>query len=239
MHSIEFLRESAPLIENRIGYHFNNLSFLLLAFVHRSYYNEHREAVKGHNERLEFLGDSVLGLIVSDYLFAKLPLESEGHLSHLRAHLIGAGSCMEFMRSLDLESFLLLGRGEMENIGRGRERILANLFEALIGAVYLDGGLIAAQKFFLQHFSQNIDKVLENPLHNWKAEFQDYAQKKTQKPPEYRVLEEIGPPHSKIFIVAVFIDKEEMGRGEGASKKIAEQAAAEDALRKLEKEDHE
>lgn len=239
MHSIESIREKAPRIEHKINYHFSNRDLLILAFIHRSFFNEHRETTPGHNERLEFLGDSVLGLIVSDYLFAKLPLESEGHLSHLRAHLVGATSCMEFMRSLDLESYLLLGKGETENVGRGRERILANLFEAIIGAIYLDGGLDAAQKFILDHFAPNIDQVLENPLRNWKAELQDYTQKKTQKPPEYRVLEESGPPHSRLFVMAVYIEGKEIGRGEGASKKIAEQEAAEDALRRLETNDHE
>lgn len=224
-------------IEKRLGYTFSDKNLLILAFTHRSYFNENRSEVDGHNERLEFLGDSVLGLIVSGYLYHHLPTQSEGHLSHLRAHLVGAESCMNYMRSLHLEEFIRLGKGEMVNIGRGRERILADLFEAIIGALYLDGGLLAAEKFFLIHFSGIVDEVMEMPLRNWKAELQDYSQKKHQKPPDYEVIEERGPPHSRTFLVSVKIEDQEWGQGEGASKKQAEQAAAEDALRKIEKEE--
>lgn len=237
MNSLEALLSHAPEIETCLGYTFSNKEYLVLAFVHRSFFNENRATATGHNERLEFLGDSVLGLIVSGYLYSHLPTQSEGHLSHLRAHLVGAESCVRYIRQLGLEKHLMLGKGETVNVGRGRERILADLFEAIIGAIYLDGGLKAAEDFILTHFSSYIDETMESPLRNWKAELQDYSQKKFQKPPDYQVREEAGPPHSRTFVVAVVIEGVEMGQGEGLSKKQAEQAAAEDALRRLEKEE--
>ncbi|MBS0628615.1 MAG: ribonuclease III [Verrucomicrobia bacterium] len=237
MNPIETLLSHAPEIETTLKYSFSKKEYLILPFVHRSFFNENRALITEHNERLEFLGDSVLGLIVSDYLYSHLPTQSEGHLSHLRSHLVGAESCVRYIRQLGLEKFLMLGKGESVNVGRGRERILADLFEAIIGGIYLDGGLVAAQQFILGHFSPYIDEAMARPLRNWKAELQDYSQKKFQKPPDYQVREEEGPPHSRTFVVAVVIEGIEMGQGEGASKKLAEQAAAEDALRRIEKED--
>lgn len=237
MNPIEALLSHAPEIETSLGYTFSKKEYLVLPFVHRSFFNENRELVTEHNERLEFLGDSVLGLIVSSYLYNHLPTQTEGHLSHLRAHLVGAESCVKYIRQLALEQYLMLGKGEAINVGRGRERILADLLEAIIGAIYLDGGLEAAEKFVLDHFLHFIDEAMATPLRNWKAELQDYSQKKFQKPPEYRVLSEEGPAHSKIFLVAVVIDGVDVGQGEGASKKQAEQSAAEDALRRMEKEE--
>ncbi len=222
-------------IEEKLGYAFSDKHLLRLAFVHRSYFNEHRGQVEGHNERLEFLGDAVLGLIVSCYLYKNLPSQTEGHLSHLRSHAVGADACVSYTRVLGLEAFLLLGKGESENLGRGRQRILADLFEAVIGAIFLDGTLEAAQTFFLGHFSTYLDEAMENPLRNWKADLQDYAQKKVCSPPNYTVIEESGPPHKRIFTIAVQIENREVGRGEGPSKKEAEQNAAEDALRAIEK----
>jgi ribonuclease-3 len=223
-------------VESRLRYTFLNKKLLKQAFIHRSYFNEHREEVEEHNERLEFLGDSVLGLLISDYLYLHLPMQAEGELSRLRAHLVEAGSCAKFLQQLDLGAFVQLGRGERMNEGRGRETILADLFEALIGAIYLDGGMVEAQKFFWGHFSEEIGKILQHPARNWKAELQDYSQKKYQKPPVYKVLREEGPDHSKIFVIAAYLDTEEMGQGMGSSKKEAEQAAAQNALEKLAKE---
>lgn len=239
MDSIKELMEKVEDVEERLGYVFSDKELLCLAFTHRSFYNEHQESMAGHNERLEFLGDSVLGLIVSSYLYEHLPEEAEGHLSHLRAHLVGADMCVEYMKQWELEEFLLLGRGEATNVGRGRERIIADLFEALIGALYLDGGLDAAQGCFLTYFSPLIDQVMKEPSRNWKADLQDYAQKRFQKPPDYVVLEETGPPHSRTFVVAAVVDGFERGEGKGPSKKEAEVAAARDALKKIEEENGE
>lgn len=233
MNPIEELMAKVPSIEEKLGYSFLDKKLLVLAFVHRSFFNEHRDLVQQHNERLEFLGDSVLGLIISDYLYAHLPSEPEGQLSHLRSHIVEASSCAQLLNQLDIAQYVLLGRGERMNDGRGRETILADLFEALIGAIYLDGGMDAAKAFVFDHFAEKIEEHLKKPLRNWKAELQDYSQKKYQKPPVYKIQKETGPDHSKIFQVIAVVDEVDAGEGTGASKKEAEQAAAEDALRKL------
>jgi ribonuclease-3 len=220
-------------VEGKIGYTFQNQRLLLLAFTHRSFYNEYRERVSEHNERLEFLGDAVLGLMISEDLYAYLPHEAEGELSKLRSRLVEASTCSKFLQKLGLETHVLLGRGERANQGRGRETILADLFEALIGAIYLDGGLDAVRKFFWGHFRDDIRAILKNPTRNWKADLQDYSQKRYQRPPIYKIEKAEGPDHKKIFHVSVYLADIEMGRGSGASKKEAEQAAAEAGLKKL------
>lgn len=220
-------------VEKKLGYTFKNKDLLRQAFTHRSFHNEHRDEVFNHNERLEFLGDSVLGLMISDYLYAQLPQQTEGELSRLRAHLVESSYCMKFLTKLDIAPFILLGKGERMNEGKGRETILADLFEALIGAIYLDGGIQEVKKMFWMHFEKDIQAFLDNPTRNWKAELQDYSQKKYQKPPIYKVLNELGPDHSKKFIVAACLQDQETGIGEGSSKKEAEQLAAQNALERL------
>jgi ribonuclease-3 len=160
-------------------------------------------------------------------------MQPEGELSQIRAHLVEAGTCARFLQKLGFASDVLLGKGEKMNEGRGRDTILADLFEALMGAIYLDGGLGEARAFFWKHFAEDIEQVLKAPVHNWKAELQDYSQKKYQKPPVYKVEKEIGPDHSKIFHVIACFENAEVGRGIGSSKKEAEQAAAEDALKNI------
>lgn len=223
------LLSQISLIEKKIHYSFQDPSLLALAFVHRSFENEQKTPV-GYNERLEFLGDSVLGLLVSDYVYRCLPETAEGELSHLRARLVEASSCVKYLLHLGVEQFLLLGRGEKMNDGRGRDTILADLFEALVGAIYLDGGLTAASTFFFRNFQKEMDSILQAPLHNWKALLQDYCQKNYQITPVYKLVEELGPDHSKRFIVQALLREKEMGRGMGASKKEAQQAAAKHAL---------
>lgn len=238
MNAIEELLGRAKEIEGKIGFVFKDKKLFLLAFVHRSFFNEHRDLVDQHNERLEFLGDSVLGLIISDYLYNHLPKEQEGQLSHLRSQIVEAGRCVQFVHQLEISQYVLLGRGERLNDGRGRDTILADLFEALIGAIFLDGGLDEVKRFFFGHFSEEISELLSAPLRNWKAELQDYSQKKHQKPPMYKVLKEVGPDHSKMFYVIALIDEQQVGEGTGSSKKEAEQVAAENALKKLAEESH-
>ena len=236
MDILYIMRELFPHlseVENRLGYWFKNKKLLSQAFVHRSFFNEHRDWVEEHNERLEFLGDSVLGLLISDYLYHHLPMQAEGELSRLRAHLVEASSCARFLTQLGVGSFVLLGKGEKMNEGRGRETILADLFEALVGAIYLDGGILEARRIFWLHFEKEIQSLLEKPARNWKAELQDYSQKKYQKPPVYKVLSETGPDHSKVFLIAAYLDGKETGQGSGSSKKEAEQAAAKHALEQL------
>lgn len=232
MNQYDLLAQQAPKIEKKLNYTFKDRSLLALAFVHRSFINENK-TFHEYNERLEFLGDSVLGLMVSDYIYKRLPHTPEGELSYLRSRLVEATSCMKYMQTLDVSSYLVLGKGEQMNDGRGRESILADLFEAIIGAIYLDGGLQAAQRFFFDQFHLQIEAILTTPLHNWKALLQDYCQKNYQTAPMYKVLEEQGPDHSKMFRICVLIQNRELGEGSGASKKEAQQAAAADAFSRL------
>ncbi|HSX04377.1 MAG TPA: ribonuclease III [Rhabdochlamydiaceae bacterium] len=234
MNTIKPLMQNISLIEERLGYTFKNKELLLLAFVHRSFFNENREHVSEHNERLEFLGDSVLGLLISDYLYENLPSIDEGQLSYLRSRIVDAASCAQYIQKLNVGEFVLLGRGEKMNDGKGRETILADLFEALVGAIYLDGKMDAAIKFFKNKIEHLLQLLIKEPGRNWKADFQDYSQKKYQRPPTYKVVEESGPDHNKFFVVATLIGDQEFGKGQGSSKKQAEQSAAEDALSRIE-----
>ena len=177
MNQIENLSSNISLIEKQLGYSFKNPSLLILAFVHRSYVNENR-SVTEHNERLEFLGDSILGMLIADFLFRHLPSTPEGELSYLRSRLVEAASCVNYMQSLGISSFVLLGKGERMNDGKGRESILADLFEAIIGAIYLDGGIEAAKNFLFENFTSQFDAIIKTPLRNWKAILQDHCQKK-------------------------------------------------------------
>lgn len=224
-----FLHHQAE-IEEKLQVKFRRPELLRLSFIHRSFWNEHQDQVNDHNERLEFLGDSILGLIIAEYLYLHLPAISEGTLSDFRSRLVEAVSCVSYIQKLDISHHLLLGKGEKMNIGKGRDTILADLFEAIIGAIYLDQGYEGAKDFFLRHFEEDIERILADPAKNWKAELQDFAQKKYQQTPIYEVIEESGPAHRKIFRVAVFIKNEKIGEGEGSSKKIAQQQAAAAAL---------
>ncbi len=233
MNTYDHLRKGIPLIETQINYTFKEKSLIELAFIHRSFTNENRDVVEVHNERLEFLGDSILGLIVSDFLYNYLPDRSEGELSYLRSRMVEASACALYLQKIDLEEFLMVGRGEAMNEGKGRGTILADLFEAIIGALYLDGGVEAVRSFFFDHFRGDIISIIEKPHRNWKAELQDYCQKTHQKPPDYEVLREEGPDHLKTFFIKVHLDNRELGHGTGSSKKEAEQDAAENAIEKL------
>ncbi len=217
-------------VEEKIGYTFRNKDLLNLAFIHRSYWNENRELVIGHNERLEFLGDSVLGLMVAEYLYQKLSTTPEGILSDLRANLVEASSCVLYVKKLALGDYILLGKGEQTNVGKGRDSILADLFEAVVGAIYLDGGYEPVQAFFFNKFADEIKGILEKPTRNWKAELQEFSQREFQQTPSYKVVEESGPSHRKFFKVAVFVGEKKVGEGEGSSKKEAQTKAAANAL---------
>lgn len=228
----ELLRERKT-IEAILGYSFKNPDLLLLPFVHCSYLNEH-PSIEEDNERLEFLGDSVFGLLISSFLYETLPSVPEGELSMLKAKIVEANSCYQFIQSLDLEKYLLLGKGEKLNLGRGRESILANLFEAIIGAIYLDGGLDAAKQYLFSRFQAQIDAIIKNPERNWKAKLQDHCQKEYQMTPVYEVVNESGPEHQKTFVIAVKIGERILGIGEGNTKKYAQQEAAKIAYHSME-----
>jgi len=221
------------LIEEKLKYSFYKKDLLQLAFTHRSFVNENKESVKEHNERLEFLGDSVLGLLISEFLYNLAPTLKEGDLSYLKSRLVDASTCFSLLQKLEVEGYLLLGKGEMMNAGKGRETLLADLFEAILGAIYLDGGFEKVKAFFFDHFDQIVYEIIKQPVKNWKALLQNHYQKKMQKQPHYKVLFEEGPHHEKVFCVGVFLEEMELGVGRGFSKKEAEQSAAQEAYKKL------
>ena len=229
MNEIKNLLKHTPEIETKLGYAFQDKSLLFTAFVHRSFANESRE-IREHNERLEFLGDSILGFIMAEFLYRELPDKPEGDLSNLRSKLVEANSCSLFVKQLGLENFLLLGKGERMTPGRGRDTILADFFEAIIGAIYLDGGIVAAKNFIFSCFMETIRTLIAAPLKNWKASLQDFCQKHHKKAPTYTVLSETGPEHGKSFKIEVSVGGQILGIGEGSSKKAAQQSAAEAAM---------
>lgn len=215
-----------------LGVTFKNLDLLTEALTHRSYLNEHRTAGH-HNERLEFLGDAVLELAVTAFLFQKFPSKPEGDLTAFRAALVNTFSLAETAEVLGVNDMLLLSKGEKKDTGRARQIILANAFEAILGAIYLDQGFDAAAEFVATHLHPKIDIVIKN--RSWqdaKSHFQEAAQDKKSTTPTYRTMSEVGPDHDKHFTVAVFLGDAEIARGEGKSKQEAEQSAAQAALDK-------
>lgn len=227
------LKDQQEHLEDVLGYCFQNKQLLYTSFVHSSYVNEHRKALIVPNERLEFLGDSILGLFVADYLFTSLPDQREGVLSQLRSSLVNAPSCANYMKKLGLEEMILMGKGEKLSGGSKKESVLSDAFEAIIGAIYIDGGIDKAFSFLKRRIEKEIKKGIEKPSRNFKADLQIYCQKHHQEHPSYEMLKELGPAHEKIFYVRVLVQEKEIGRGQGLSKKEAETAAAKDALNKL------
>ena len=213
-----------------LGLTFKNLDLLEEALTHRSFLNEHKDA-KAHNERLEFLGDAVLELAVTRFLFDKFPAKPEGELTAFRAALVNTVSLAESAEALGVNDQLRLSRGEAKDTGRARAIILANAFEALIGAVYLDQGYDAADAFIAKHLYPKIDQVIaDRTWQDAKSHFQEIAQERRGVTPAYRTLAQVGPDHDKRFTVGVFLNDEEIARGEGKSKQEAEQEAARAAL---------
>jgi ribonuclease-3 len=218
----------------QLGISFNNPGFLIEALTHRSYLNEHREYAGNHNERLEFLGDAVLELAVTDFLFKKFPANPEGDLTSYRAALVNTASLAESAQALGVNDYILLSKGEAKDTGRAREAILADAFEALIGAIYLDSGYTSAELFIAKNLYGKIDEIISRRAYqDAKSRFQEAAQEKRGITPRYETLSEVGPDHARHFTVGVFIDKKEIARGEGESKQEAEQLAAESGLKKM------
>ena len=219
-------------MKKRSGYTFTDTALLERAFTHRSYLNENR-GIKNreHNERLEFLGDAVLELVVTEFLFAKYPSEPEGVLTAYRAALVNTVSIADAATKLGMNDFLLLSRGEARDTGRARNSILANTFEALIGALYLDKGYITARDFIaVQLFYKTEEVVAKRLWQDAKSRFQETAQEKLSLTPRYDLVSQSGPDHDKHFVMGVFLGDEQIATGEGKSKQEAEQSAAENAL---------
>jgi len=217
----------------KLGLSFKDLDLFVEAITHRSYLNEHREHAGKHNERLEFLGDAVLELAATRFLFDKFPTKPEGDLTAYRAALVNTVSLAQAANDLDINSMLLLSKGEARDTGRARDVILANAFEAITGAVYLDQGYDAAQAFLAKNLFPKIDDVVEKRAwQDGKSRFQEVAQEKKNITPSYKTISETGPDHDKHFTVAVYLGAEEIAQGEGKSKQDAEQSAAQNALTK-------
>ncbi len=217
--------------EQKIGKPFSDKGLLQTAFTHRSYINENRHGAREHNERLEFLGDAVLELVVTEFLYAKYPKKNEGDLTSYRAGLVNTSTLSTVATGLGMNEYLLLSKGESKDVGRARQYILANTFEALVGALYLDQGYDGARDFIHQYLLPLTDDIVQG--HLWqdaKSRFQELAQEKEGITPSYQTLGEEGPDHDKRFTMGVFLGAEEIAQGAGKSKQEAEQDAAQNAL---------
>jgi ribonuclease III len=218
-------------LEKHLNLVFKDKMYLLCAITHRSYLNEHREAKQDHNERLEFLGDAVLELVATDYLFKKFPNKPEGELTAIRAALVNTTALADASTRLGINQYLLMSKGESKDTGRARQYILANAFEALIGAVYLDQNYEAACDFIAQYLFGKTDMIVEKRL--WqdpKSRFQELSQEHANITPTYETLSQEGPDHDRVFTVGVYLRHELVAEGQGRAKQEAEQVAAEKAL---------
>lgn len=220
--------------QNNLGIVFKDMRLLETAFTHRSFINENKtKGAAEHNERLEFLGDAVLELITTEFLFAKYPQKNEGDLTSYRAGLVNTSTLSTVATGLNMNDYLRLSKGEAKDIGRARQYILANTFEAFVGALFLDQGYDAARDFVSTHLLPLTDDVVEQRLwQDAKSRFQEVAQEKMGPTPSYALVREEGPDHDKNFTVAVSVGNEEIAEGTGKSKQEAEQAAAHAALQK-------
>lgn len=218
--------------ETELGVSFKDASILERAFIHRSYLNEHPKTGLEHNERLEFLGDAVLELVVTDYLYTNYS-NPEGDLTNWRSALVKTESLSAVAKKLDLDRFLKLSKGEAKGNDRSRALIHANAVEAMIGALYLDQGYDKARQFVMDHIISTLPTILaEGSWVDPKSKFQELAQEKEGFTPHYKVLEESGPDHDKVFLVGVFVGDRLCGKGQGSSKQAAQQQAAAAALKK-------
>lgn len=218
--------------KEKLGYDFDNIDLLVTALTHRSYLNEHKKSATEHNERLEFLGDAVLELVTTDFLFSNYD-KPEGILTAWRSALVRTESIGAAGERLGYEKLIRMSRGEKHGSARARQQILANAFEATTGAIYLDKGYEAAKKYITDNILSTLPQILEEE--SWrdpKSYLQEISQAKDGFTPVYRVIKEDGPDHEKIFTLGVFVGDKKMGEGEGPSKQIAQQEAAREAIRK-------
>ncbi|MDO8522717.1 MAG: ribonuclease III [bacterium] len=221
--------------EKNIGVEFKDKEILKTALTHRSYLNENVSTSgekREHNERLEFLGDAVLELVITEHLYKLFPDKPEGDLTSFRASLVNANMLGEVARDLDYNKFLMLSRGEAKDVGRARRSILANAFESVAGAIYLDRGYDVVKDFLLRVLGPKIGEIVEKKLYrDAKSFFQEEAQERESVTPTYKVVKEWGPDHDRHFVVGVYLDKDLIAEGEGPSKQAAQQKAAEIALK--------
>lgn len=232
--SIDFLSSSLEHIEQCLGHTFQNKGLLFQAFVHKSFLNECSFAGLVANERLEFLGDAVLDLYVSSFLFSGFSAMEEGKLSQCKARLVCQESCAHMMQQLGLVAFLIVGKGELVQLTKERPSVASDLLEAIIGAIFVDGGWPAAEKFLFQHFSAHFESLSQAPSENAKAKLQEYFAKQGRPIPEYRLNEASGAHHEQLFFISVFVEGVELGRASARTKREAERLAAAAALSLLE-----
>lgn len=223
--------------EKKIGINFNNKSLLKQVFVHRSYLNENTNLGLDHNERLEFLGDAVLELIATEYLYNHFD-SPEGELTNLRSALVKGAMLSKIAEEIGIGDHLYLSKGEAKSSGKSRQLILANAFEALVGAIYVDQGYKEAKDFIEKYLIKYLEEIIDNKLYlDPKSHLQEIAQEKIGLTPIYKVLKEAGPDHAKLFNVGCFVSDKMIGQGTGSSKQNAESEAASDALSKWDKID--
>jgi len=219
------------LLEKQLKIKFKKRELLIQAFTHRSFLNENPSFNLSHNERMVFLGDAVLELAVTEYLFDKYPQKPEGELTNWRASLVNAKILSEMARDMNFNEFLLLSKGEAKELGKARQYILANTFESFIGALYLDQGYKPCQKIIEKYLLKELPRILQHQLfRDAKSLFQEQAQEKEGVTPVYNVIKEWGPDHAKSFVVGVFLKDELVAKGEGSSKQEAEEGAAKKGL---------
>lgn len=225
------LQKDLDSLQKILNVTFTDTTHLLSAITHRSYLNEHREATWDHNERLEFLGDAVLELVVTDFLFAKYPEKPEGELTAIRAALVNTVSLADASTKLGVNDYLLMSKGEAKDVGRARQYILANAFEACIGAIYQDQGYDAAKQFIADRLFPRTEEIVRKRLwQDAKSRFQELSQEHESVTPTYETIGQSGPDHDRVFTVGVFLRKEKIAEGIGRSKQEAEQQAAERAI---------
>lgn len=219
-------------LEKKIKINFKNIELLDHAFVHRSYVNEHRNENIKDNERLEFLGDAVLELAATKHLFEKCPDNDEGQMTSFRSALVKGKHLAEIAQNLELGKYLYLSNGEEKSGGREKKYILANVLEALIGAIYLEHGYNAAEKFIEEFILTRLDEIISEGKHiDAKSQFQEICQEKEDFTPYYEVIEEYGPDHDKHFVMGAYINDKLIAKGTGSSKQKAEEDAAKNALK--------
>lgn len=223
-------------LERKLNYSFRNKELLRTALIHKSY-NEGLQKGLPDNEKLEFLGDSVVNLVVTDHLYRSFPALNEGELSKLKAHLVSTNSLSRIAHSMALSNFAFLGKGEEKNDGRKNKKINASLFEAVIGAVYLDSSYKTVSSIVFAFFREFLDKFSrqEMKINDYKSELQELVQKKQSHLPVYKIVEQTGKPPNVIFTAAVYIESNEIGRGAGPNKRKAEQGAAFNALTRIDR----